>query len=108
MTVQLGLRDDDFTTLVLILRRHKEVEEACVFGSRAKGNFKPGSDVDIAVKGKNISHEVLTSISYDLNEETLMPYHFDVLNFNTISSKDLIDHINRVGVTIFKRANDDE
>lgn len=105
MTAQFGMSEADLAALVSILRRHGEVEGACVFGSRAKENYKPGSDVDIAVKGRGITHKVIASIRYELNEETLMPYRFDVLNFNTINSKDLIDHINRVGVTIFKRVN---
>ena len=103
MTSQLGLDETDVATLIAILQKHDEVEEACIFGSRAKGNFKHGSDVDVALKGSLVTQDVVTSISYELNEETLMPYRFDVLNFSTISSKELMEHIARVGVTIYKR-----
>lgn len=105
MTSYFGLSEADLAAVVTILQKHEEVEEACIYGSRAKGNYKNGSDVDIAVKGTRITHKVITSISFELNEETTMPYHFDVVNFDTISNKDLVDHINRIGATFYKKAN---
>jgi predicted nucleotidyltransferase len=75
-----------------------------MFGSRAKGNYKNGSDVDIALKGK-LSFETITHINYLLNEETTMPYKFDVLNYHTIQDKDLIEHINRAGICFYQYSN---
>jgi len=103
MTSNFGLTVEDITTLYAILQKHGEVEEAYIFGSRAKGNYKHGSDVDIALKGEKIQGDVVTTISYELNEETLMPYRFDVLNFHTVSNDDLVEHINRVGEKIYTR-----
>ncbi len=100
MTPDFGLTEEDLSTIVSVLGRHKEVKEAWIFGSRAKGNFKHGSDVDIAVKGPAISHEVIVSISSELNEETNMPYQFDIVNYHTINNRDLVEHIDRVGVRI--------
>jgi uncharacterized protein len=96
-----GLTEGEIETIIAVLIRHAEVEEAFVFGSRAKGSYRPGSDVDLALKGTAVSHEVIVSISSELNEETNMPYKFDVVNLLTIENPDLVGHINRVGVRVY-------
>jgi predicted nucleotidyltransferase len=98
-----GLTQTDLDTIVAVISRQAEVEEAIIFGSRAKGNYTAGSDVDIALKGAAVSHATASYISYKLNEETQMPYHFDVLNYQLISNPDLTNHIDRVGVSFYKQ-----
>ncbi len=96
-----GLRKSDIQNIISVLQSEKTVEEAIIFGSRAKGNYKEGSDVDIALKGKNLSLQLIGHISFLLNEETLMPYRFDVLNYHSIKSKELMEHIDKVGEIIY-------
>jgi predicted nucleotidyltransferase len=98
-----GLKDEDLQNIIKVLQQHSEAEEAIIFGSRAKGNYKNGSDVDIALKGTTLDYKTTTEISYILNEETQMPYRFDVLNYYTISNKDLTEHINRTGISFYKK-----
>jgi predicted nucleotidyltransferase len=98
-----GLRDKDLQTVIAILQQHPDVEQALIFGSRAKGNYKPGSDVDIALKGATLDHKIVSHISSILNEETQMPYKFDVLNYDAISNKDLTEHIDRVGIVFYTK-----
>jgi uncharacterized protein len=97
-----GLRADDVKTIIDILQQHSLVEEALLFGSRAKGNYKNGSDVDIALKGENIDWDTISHVSYLLNEETIMPYKFDVLNYHE-TDKSLVEHIDRAGIVFFKQ-----
>lgn len=59
----------------------------------------------MALKGTELTFEGVTRISYLLNEETFMPYKFDVLQYETIKSTELIDHIDRVGITVYKADN---
>jgi uncharacterized protein len=96
-----GLQRRDLAEINNILQKFPSIEEAIIFGSRAKGNFKTGSDVDLAIKGLDISHEVLASLSYMLNEESAMPYYFDVVHFEAISEKELTEHMKRVGQCIY-------
>ncbi|NJD78342.1 MAG: nucleotidyltransferase domain-containing protein [Candidatus Methanoperedens sp.] len=100
-----GLKDGDLDTIIAILKKYPQVEQALIFGSRAKGNYKPGSDVDIVIKG-NVE-EIITDVSFSLNEDSLLPYKFDVLDYNNISSQDLIDHINRVGIVFYEKKRDE-
>lgn len=99
--MDFGLRQHDLDEIVRVLQRFSVIEEAIIFGSRAKGNFKTGSDVDIAVKGKGITHAVVASLSFSLNEESAMPYYFDIVHFDEISEKELREHINRVGLCFY-------
>jgi len=100
-----GLKESDIETIRDVLQQFPEVEEAVIYGSRAKGTQKKGSDVDLALKGKALNRSMIGQISYILNEETLMPYYFDVLNFHTLSNKALEEHINRIGKRLYQKSD---
>jgi predicted nucleotidyltransferase len=100
-----GLGDNDIDEIVHLFQEFPEVEEAIIFGSRAMGNYKNGSDVDIALKGNGLSFNIISKINGFLNEETLMPYHFDVVNYHDIKNVDLVAHINRVGKLFFEKTS---
>ena len=95
-----GISDTQLTEIKNIIFKNKNVDEAIVFGSRAIGNHKPGSDIDNALKGISITSMDAADIQFEL-EETYLPYFFDVIAFTKIDNSDLIDHINRVGKKIF-------
>jgi predicted nucleotidyltransferase len=97
-----GLTKNDLEIIVSIFEKENSIDEAVLFGSRAKGNFQLASDVDIALKGTLLNFRIISHISYLLNEETNLPYKFDILNYESIN-KDLIDHIDRVGIVIYKK-----
>ncbi len=99
---QLGLEDDDLEVIIAVLRKYPQIEKALIFGSRAKGEFKPGSDVDIALVGTNAA-DVASEISFSLNEDSLLPYKFDVLHCSSLSNPKLVDHIMRVGIVIYEK-----
>ena len=98
-----GLLQPDLDIVLSVLGEFPNVKEAILFGSRAKGNFRRGSDVDIALKGENLNLEIVTKISYRLNEETILPYKFDVLDYQNINNSKLTEHINRKGISFYIR-----
>ena len=59
--------------------KYKEIDRVIIFGSRAKGSFKKGSDIDIAVKGSRINDDIITRLSRKLNQESLIPHHIDII-----------------------------
>ena len=85
-----GLKAQELAELQGIIRAN-QIEKAIVFGSRAKGSYAPGSDVDIAVVGNE------KRLSYALNEESHLVYYFDVINLEKIDNPKLKAHIERVG-----------
>ena len=96
-----GLALQDIEIIIGILSKYPNVEKAMFFGSRAKGNYRPGSDIDIALSGEGTS-ELIARISGELNDETPLPYTFDVVSLENLENKDLRDHIMRVGIVFFK------
>jgi len=99
--VNSGLSKEEMRTLCAALQMFPSVQKAVLFGSRAKGTFSEGSDVDLAVKG--CSETEVIAVSAALNEETPLPYFFDVVACERISSPDLLEHINRVGIKIYEQ-----
>jgi predicted nucleotidyltransferase len=96
-----GLTVIDIETICSLLRKYPKVQEAILFGSRAKGTHSPGSDVDIALKGDSL-HDTALQISTYLNQESLLPYCFDIIDYHHIDNEKLIEHINRVGKVLYK------
>lgn len=99
-----GLTERDMALIVEAARQVPEIDRVVLFGSRAKGTCKPGSDVDLAIKGPNLTYESPIRLSDMLNEELPLPFFFDVVNYHAITEPDLIAHIDRVGIVIFERA----
>ena len=85
-----GFTDKELSCLIAILRQN-DIQKCVLFGSRAMGSYKNGSDVDIAVIGNE------RKLSYCLNELSNLPYFFDVLNLENIHNQKLLEHIQRVG-----------
>ena len=85
-----------------VLARHPEVERAILYGSRAMGNFKPGSDIDLTLLGSELDRRLRGQIDEEL-DDLLLPYEFDLSLFSDLTHPELIDHIHRVGVTFYER-----
>ena len=85
-----------------VLAHYPAVEQAILYGSRAKGNYRAGSDIDLTLRG-NISHHQLLAIQNEL-DDLLLPYCLDLSLLDTLSYPPLLEHIHRVGI-IFYTAN---
>ena len=97
-----GLTDGTVAQIHEAMARFPEVEKALLYGSRAKGNFKPGSDIDLTLVGTALTSKILGQIRGEL-EDGLLPYTFDVSILAQITQADLIDHIRRVGVVFYEK-----
>lgn len=98
-----GLTKEALDVIVACIARREAVREALIFGSRAKGTFREGSDIDIALKGPSLSHQDVAEIAYELNEEGFLPWHFDLLDYKSIDNPALREHIDRRGSSIYRK-----
>ncbi|MGV8146459.1 MAG: nucleotidyltransferase domain-containing protein [Alkaliphilus sp.] len=89
--------------IIDILQKNKEVVKASIFGSRAMGNYKAGSDVDVVVYGMFITSEIVNQISIELNEKSPLPYYFDIVHYETLSHESLKKHIDEYGKILYKK-----
>lgn len=100
-----GLQQVDILRIEAIFSCYPELEKVIIFGSRALGNYKAGSDVDLALFGDLLTEKIVASIHFELNENSLMPYFFDVINYHSIRNDSLKDHISQQGKLIYVRKN---
>ena len=101
--MKFGLSDTVIKELQDIVRRHTNIEKVLIFGSRSKGNYRPGSDIDLAVIGKNIDYSQLLDILCEIDELELL-YSIDLLDYQKKVGTPLGDHIDRVGQVFFEAA----
>lgn len=86
-----------------VLNRHPEVEKAILYGSRAKGTHRSGSDIDLALCGASLPHPLLVRIANEL-DDLLLPYAIDLSLMASLVHPALLDHIQRVGVVLYAKA----
>ncbi len=101
-----GLKEQHIAIIQAILAKYPEIDEAILYGSRAKGNFRNGSDIDLTLKGKNLSVSLLTQIQMEL-EDSDLPHQADVSIYCFIDNPKLVEHIDRVGISFYKRPRPD-
>lgn len=96
-----GLYLNSYKEILSIFQKHENIEKVIIYGSRAKGNYKEGSDIDLTILG-TIDYKELIQLKLEF-EESNIPYLIDVSIFKDLQSKDLIDHIKRVGKTFYEK-----
>jgi len=97
-----GLATKTIQAVNMVFSNYENIEAVILYGSRVKGNFSPGSDIDLTLKGKGIKLQQLNKINIEL-DDLLLPYTFDLSIFDHISNSDLIEHIDRVGKVFYQQ-----
>lgn len=100
---QTGIPQHAWHRLQQVFQTHPAVEKAVVFGSRAKGNHRPGSDIDLCLTAPDLSLHQLWAIDAQI-DDLLLPWKVDLVLHHTIDTPELLEHIQRVGLLIFERA----
>lgn len=99
--VLYGLKTDVIQQIHTVFKTHKKIEKVILYGSRAKGNFKPGSDIDLTIVGRLDLSELL-KIENEL-DDLLLPYKIDLSLLDQIQDDSMLDHISRVGKDFYVR-----
>ena len=95
-----GLSPATLDKLSSVFMRHRTIDSVLIYGSRAKGNYRVGSDIDLSIKGREISFGELMQIE-DQIDDLMLPYTVDLSQYEKINNADLIAHIDRLGVEIY-------
>lgn len=96
-----GLRVRDMQTITEIFSRYPHIKIVQLFGSRAKGTFHSGSDIDLAVMNEDVPPKVMLQLQNEFSESSL-PYFVDLVYYPEIESDAFREHIERVGVVIYE------
>jgi predicted nucleotidyltransferase len=101
---RFGLSECTIAKIIAVFAAVPEIEQVLLYGSRAKGSFRNGSDIDLVVRGGAVSHSQMLLIENQL-DDLLLPYSIDLSLLHEIHNPDLIEHIARVGILLYNSAN---
>ncbi len=106
MTLRFGLKESTIEKICAVFSHYPQAEKAVLYGSRAKGNYKNGSDIDLTLYGGasltlNILYKIMNAL-----DDLLLPYTIDLSIFNDLGDAEVIEHVQRVGVTFYAPLSD--
>ena len=97
-----GLTCTTLDKLKSVFKKHDSIEEVIIYGSRAKGTYKEGSDIDLTIKGSALPFLELMEVE-DQIDDLYLPYGVDLSQYEQLKNSDLINHIDRVGVVFYSK-----
>lgn len=100
---RFGLSQATLDRLNSVFSRYEAIESVVIYGSRAKGNFRRGSDIDLTIKGQKMSFRDFMRLEDEI-DDLMLPYTVDLSQYQDIGNPDLVAHVDRVGVAIYERS----
>ncbi|MDR2117590.1 MAG: nucleotidyltransferase domain-containing protein [Planctomycetaceae bacterium] len=102
-----GLKQQYIDAICACFADFPAIQEVVIYGSRAKGNYKNGSDIDLTIIDDNLSWSDIAYLE-NMLDDLMLPYKFDLSLKRKITNSDLIDRINRVGQTFYRKSKIDK
>ena len=103
--MKFGLSDETIAAIQGVLSQYQQVGCAIIYGSRAKENYRTGSDIDltlVAAEGETLDLNLLFTID-DALDNLLLPYSFDLSILADIDNPALVEHIQRIGKRFYQK-----
>lgn len=104
INTQTGLSNKIIGLINTVFAKYPSIQKAVLYGSRAKGNYRNGSDIDLTLFSEIASNSLLIKVLVDL-DELLLPYMIDLSFYASIENDQLKEHIDRVGIVFYERKN---
>lgn len=104
LKLDMGLEPNDILKIKTVFMDYPQLDSVLIYGSRAKGNYRPASDIDLTLIGKDLTSSLLSEIEFKL-DDLLLPYKFDISIYDKISDSQFLDHIKRVGKEFYRKQN---
>ena len=102
--MKYGLSEHQIDEIIHILSAYPAIEEAILFGSRATGTFKKASDIDLVINGKKVDGALAAKLKEHLEDETHLPFFFDVIAYPSITAESLKKQIHDYGIVLYHQA----
>jgi predicted nucleotidyltransferase len=100
MSLKFGLSEADIEKIKLVFLKYSDIEKVVIYGSRAKGNYKPSSDIDLTIFTENKEISFLFKIENEI-DDLMLPYKVDLSIFALLENESLKDHILRIGQVFY-------
>lgn len=102
-TEKFGLSRQDIEHYQSVFADFPQVERVILYGSRAKGNYRPASDIDLTLIGA-LDWQTFNELEQRL-DDLMLPYQLDLSICSQIDNPELIEHIKRVGKVFYEKAS---
>lgn len=102
LAYEFGLKKTTIERIHNVFLHYPEIEKVLLYGSRAMGTYRQGSDIDLTLFGDKLTYAQLSQIETEL-DELMLPYSIDISLFHHIDNQDLVDHIHREGEIFYSR-----
>jgi uncharacterized protein len=99
---RFGLKESTITVLQSVFKKYPEIEQALLYGSRAKGTYRNGSDIDLTLLGDKLTYSLLNQIETEI-DDLLLPYSVDLSLYSHLDNAELLDHIQHAGKLLYQR-----
>lgn len=100
---RFGLSFVTLGKLLSVFKCQPAIDQVIIFGSRAKGNYRHGSDIDLAIKGQQLTFNQLMQLQNQIDDLN-MPYTVDLIQYDQLGNQELVAHIDRVGIVIYDKS----
>ena len=100
--LRFGLTENTIGAINGLFAACPQIEKVILYGSRARGTQRSGSDIDLTIVGENVTHDQLLALANQL-DDLLLPYKIDLSLLRQIENPELLEHIKRVGTVFFER-----
>ena len=97
-----GLKEEHIKAINSVFSKYTQIEKAILYGSRAKGNYRNGSDIDLTLVGKNLDISTLFKIEIEL-DDLMLAYKIDISILHKTKNPSLVENISRVGITFYEK-----
>lgn len=101
MDLKFGLPVTSIEKMSMLFAEYPQIKQVILYGSRAKGNYRPGSDIDLTIIG-SLNSEELLSLENEL-DDLLLPQTIDISLYSKIDNEALKDHIQRIGLIFYQK-----
>lgn len=102
VTSDTGLSPQAIEGVTSVFSQYPQIDKAILYGSRASGTHRNGSDIDLTLTGSGLNFSVMTKIENDL-DDLLLPYKIDLSVLDAIENEDLLEHIQRIGKVFYAK-----
>jgi predicted nucleotidyltransferase len=99
---RFGLKASVIQQITAVFAKYPAIESVILYGSRAKGTYRNGSDIDLTFTDADLEADVLYRVDTEL-DDLLLPYSFDLSLLKEIENPKLLKHIQRAGITFYQR-----
>jgi predicted nucleotidyltransferase len=100
--IETGIKAEAIQKLNNVFASYPGIDKVILYGSRAKGNYKDGSDIDLVLIAPQFTLTDLNKIETRI-DDLLLPWKIDMALFHQIENPDLLEHINRVGIQFYEK-----